>query len=275
MSLDLDLDRPQPDWVSQLGQGPRQLLAVHCSLAHSGEWRGLAGHLGAAATITAFDLPGHGRAPDHDPARDIGDQATEMGQAVLDGMAGPVDLIGHSFGAVIALRLAIENPGRIRSLTLIEPTLYAAAIRADLPEMADFEARMRPLFAAFAAGDRARAARIFTGDWGTGAAWGDLPEAQRAYITARIGLIAAAEPVLRHDSGRVLDRLGQIRCPVLLLGGAATPAILGRVLALIGAGLTGTQATAVTVPGAGHMLPVTHAAKVAAAIGAFLSRAEG
>ncbi|GHD99941.1 hypothetical protein U879_10375 [Defluviimonas sp. 20V17] len=269
MSLD---QAPQPDWVRCLGQGPRQVLAVHCSLAHSGEWRGLAEHLGGAVTITAFDLPGHGRAPGHDPARDLGDQATEMGQAVLDGMAGPVDLIGHSFGAVIALRLAIENPGRIRSLTLIEPTLYAAAIHAGLPELPEFEARMRPLFEAFAAGDTVRAAQIFTGDWGTGAAWADLPEAQRAYIAERIGLVEVAEPVLRHDSGRVLDRLGQIRCPVLLLGGAATPSILGRVLALIEAGLTGTTTTLVTVPGAGHMLPVTHAAEVAAAIGGFLSR---
>jgi len=249
------------------------VLALHCSLAHSGEWRGLAEHLGDRITITAFDLPGHGRAPDHDPARDIGDQATQMGQAVLDGLAGPVDLIGHSFGAVLALRLAIENPGRVRSLTLIEPTLYAAAIRADLPEMADFEARMRPLAEALDAGDQDRAAQIFTADWGTGEAWDTLPAAQRAYISARIGLVKTAESVLRYDSGRVLDRLDQIRCPVLLLQGGATPAILGKVLSLVEAGLADT--TKITVPGAAHMLPVTHAAEVAAAIGAFLSRVEG
>jgi lipase len=40
---------------------------------------------------------------------------------------GPVHLIGHSFGATVALRLAIEAPERVASLTLIEPVLFAAA----------------------------------------------------------------------------------------------------------------------------------------------------
>lgn len=253
-----------------MGQGPRQVLAVHCSLAHSGEWRGIAGLLGDRITITAFDWPGHGRAPEPDPDRDLGAQAIAMGQQVLDGMTGTVDLIGHSFGAVVAMRLAIDNPGRIRTLTLIEPTLYAAAIRADLPQMADLNRRMAPLHAAFAEGDAPRAARIFTGDWGTGEAWAALPEAQRAYITQRIGLIPAGEPFLRRDSAQVLDHLGQITCPVLMLCGGASPDILAQVSALIAAELP--DASSAAVPGAGHMLPVTHAAEVARLIGDFLSR---
>ena len=38
----------------------------------------------------------------------------------------PVPVIGHSFGAVIALRAAVERPGRVSSLVVIEPPFYAA-----------------------------------------------------------------------------------------------------------------------------------------------------
>lgn len=259
-----------PVWLRRMGQGPRQVLAVHCSLAHSGEWRGIADHLGSDLTITAFDLPGHGRAPDYDRAEDIGDQAVGMGRQALESISGQVDLIGHSFGGVLALRLAIENPDRVRSLTLIEPTLYAAAIRADLPEVAELTAMMRPMIEALAAGEQEQAARVFTRDWGTGEPWERLPETQRAYITARIGLILSAEPVLREDTGQVLNRLDQVTCPVLLMQGGDSPAIVGAILTQMEEALADT--TRVTVPGARHMLPVTHAAEVAAAIGAFISR---
>ncbi|TMV76701.1 alpha/beta hydrolase, partial [Thioclava sp. BHET1] len=49
----MSLAQPWP--MRRLGQGPRAALMVHCSLAHSGEWVGLATHLGDAMTLTAYD----------------------------------------------------------------------------------------------------------------------------------------------------------------------------------------------------------------------------
>lgn len=258
-----------PAWLRRMGQGPRQALMVHCSLAHSGEWRGVADLLGDRLSITALDLPGHGRAPDHDPAQDIGDQAVAMALPLLTGADAPVDLVGHSFGGAIALRLAVEAPEAVRSLTLIEPTLFAAARAAGLPEAAGHEDEMRPLQAAVDAGDAEGAARLFTAEWGTGPAWEAQPETQRAYITQRIGLILTAEPVLWHDSGRVLPRIGAIKCPVLLMQGGDSPPIIGAILTALEGMLPDT--TRVSVPGARHMLPVTHAPQVAAALWDFLS----
>ncbi|WP_233193018.1 alpha/beta fold hydrolase [Acidimangrovimonas sediminis] len=267
-----DVAPADPVWVRRLGrpagQDARAALMVHCSLAHSGEWRGVAERLGDRLAITAFDLPGHGRAPDHDPARDIGDEAVAMGLPLLEAAEGQVDLIGHSFGGTIALRLAIEAPGKVRSLTLIEPTLFAAARAAGLVDDPSHEDEMRPLEALIAAGDAEGAARRFTGQWGTGPDWSAQPEAQRAYITERVGLIVQSEPVLWHDSGRILPRIGAVTCPVLLMQGADSPPIIGAILTALERLVPDTRR--VSVPGARHMLPVTHPAEVSAALAGFL-----
>jgi lipase len=48
----------------------------------------------------------------------------------------PVDVIGHSFGGTVALRLAVERPDLVRSLVLIEP-VFVAALLADRPDLKD------------------------------------------------------------------------------------------------------------------------------------------
>lgn len=52
---------PQGIFARSFGEGPRPLLAVHCSLAHSGAWRGLAAAMEREVTLTGFDMLNHGR----------------------------------------------------------------------------------------------------------------------------------------------------------------------------------------------------------------------
>ena len=40
------------------------------------------------------------------------------------GLTMPVDVIGHSFGALVALDFALDHPGRVRTLTLAEPPAF-------------------------------------------------------------------------------------------------------------------------------------------------------
>ena len=65
---------------------------------------------------------------------------------MIEALAGdaPVDFLGHSFGAVLALAFAVKWPGRVRSLILYEPVLFAAAERAGRPEMTVNHERMAP-----------------------------------------------------------------------------------------------------------------------------------
>lgn len=249
------------------GAGPRAALALHCSLAHGGAWGAVAERLGDALTVTLPDLPGHGRSGDWTPAcAPIHDLSTAIARALAE--PGPVDLIGHSFGATVALRLALEAPALVRSLTLVEPVLFAAArgtavFDAFFSGNADFAARL-------AHGDAAGAAAWFHGLWGGDTAFDALPAPQRAYIAARIHLIAFANADLIEDRAGLLapGRLESLACPVALIEGAASPPVIAAIQAALAARLPAPRRT--VVAGAGHMLPITHPDAVAAAIRAIL-----
>src|SRR6056297_3341678 len=255
-----------------MGHGPRAALAIHCSLAHSGSWAALAGELAGLLTITAFDLPGHGLGAAWDEAAGIQGASTAIAADLLD---GPADIIGHSFGATVALRLAVEHPHLVRTLSLYEPVFFAVAL-ADRPDLrADHEAEMAAYQAGIAAGDMVAAARGFLLVWGGGEAWEALPAPVRDRMAAQMPLIEAAAPALYGDAGGMLasGALGRITAPVLLMEGARSPAIIAAINDGLAARLPDCRR--LRLDGAGHMGPVTHPRAVAAAIRGFLSPDRG
>ncbi len=257
-----------PTWSSVYGQGPRPALAIHCSLASSAAWAGLSDRLANRLTLTAFDLPGHGRSADWAGEGDFLHLATRIAASFVE---TPVDLIGHSFGAVVAMNLAIAAPEAVRTLTLIEPVLFAAA---DGTPEADALARDLSEFeAAMAAGDGEAAAAAFTRVWGTGVEWAAMSAGSRAGIAERIALVAAGNRALYSDSGGILEpgALESLDMPVLLIRGDRSPPIIERIAETIAARLPDVGVA--TVPGAAHMVPITHPDETAGLVGVNLDRA--
>lgn len=259
--------------LRSLGGGPRPVLALHCSLAHGGAWTGVAARL-EGCRLLAPDLPGHGQSPDWSGPGDYHTAATRAVLPLLVGLAqdGPADVLGHSLGATIALRLALERPELVRSLMLVEPVLFAAARTAEAPEHAAWLAQTATYRAALADGDRARAADLFQALWGA-APLQALPPRQRAYIIDRIHLIAAQDGALSADTGGLLawQRLEGLGLPVLLVEGSRSPPIIGAIHAELARRLP--MAQRVTIDGAGHMLPLTHPGPLARALGEHLALA--
>ena len=259
---------PQRSW--SLG-GMRPVLALHCSLAHAGAWSGLAGHL-AGVTLTATDQPGHGRAANWVFGTDLHGLATAQSIAMAESLGRPLDLIGHSFGGTVALRIALERPDLVRSLTLIEPVLFAAARAAGDPAYARFLTGHRDFTALVQAGRMAEAAALFHSHWGSGEALADLPERARRYMVDRIHLIVAQNPVLMEDAAGLLRACGleAIAVPVLLVEGAKSPPVIAAIQTEFARRLP--QVTRLVVPGAGHMVPITHPQPVARAVMDLLAR---
>ncbi len=114
---------------------------------------------------------------------------------------------------------------------------------------------------------------MFHAAWGTGNSFADLPEGQRRYILERIHLIAVQNPVLLEDAAGLLRYMGleSIGVPVLLVEGADSPPIIDAVQTELARRLPNVQR--LIVPGAGHMVPITHADTVAAAVSAHLAQA--
>lgn len=249
------------------GTGPRHALAIHCSLAHSGAWSGVAAELADDMTITAFDMPGHGRSVDWDGKGDYLQAVAAVGATFL---TGPVDLIGHSAGGIAALQLALAAPGMIRSLTLVEPVLFATL--RNTPHWGGYT-RQRQVYAeASARGDLETAARAFMALWGDGTPWDEIDPRQRAYASRRMPLIAASGPGADDDSGAVLaeGRLESLDLPVMMIAGTASPETVHTINEGLASRLPDVGVA--TVEGAGHMCPVTHPAQVAGLIRVNITR---
>lgn len=257
-------------FVRTLGQGAREVLALHCTIAHSGAWSGLASALGGQATLIAPDMPSHGRSPDWDGQGDLFDLVAGASAAQL---TKPMDIIGHSFGAVVALHLAVLFPELVRSAVLIEPVFYAVAAQ-DAPEVIQqHDGEVRPVTDAFAAGDMALAARLFNRMWGAdaGPRWPDLPEKTRAAMTRGVHVVPAVDDVLFRDQKGVLNAgvLDRANMPILIVTGAETHPVVPA----IGEGLCRRLPNARTevVSGGGHMVPITHPQHVASVVQRFWS----
>jgi lipase len=125
--------------VHELGaaNGP-VVLALHGVRNHGRRFRRLADDAYPAARVIAPDLRGHGASgwePPWDVATHVGDVCETLDVA---GVRGPVEVVAHSFGGLIAIALAAAQPERVRSLTLldpaagIDPAACAAAAELDL-----------------------------------------------------------------------------------------------------------------------------------------------
>lgn len=248
---------PQPIFCKTYGHGPRKVLALHCTIAHGGAWRGLVAALENEITLTAPDMLSHGRSPDWDKQGDFPDRCIEGIAPLLD---EPMDVVGHSFGATIALRLAVEHPELVRSLTLIEPVFFAVAMQDDPALVAKHNDEAAPFLDALTAGNDELAARLFNRMWGTDDSprWPDLPEATRAAMTRSVHVVAAQDSAVFLDQAGLLKPgvLDRATMPTLILQGDLTHPIIG----VVNEGLARRMPNAenCVVKGAGHMLPVTH-----------------
>ncbi|MBW6507327.1 MAG: alpha/beta hydrolase [Rhodobacteraceae bacterium] len=263
--MPIEMRAGHPTFWQVFGAGARPALAIHCTLAHSGAWAGVAARL-PELTLTAFDMPGHGQSGSWAGSDYHGD-VTRIAASFI---TRPLDLIGHSFGASVALRLAVAAPEAIRSLTLIEPVLFVAA--AGTPEFAAQLADNERLRAMLAAGDAEEAARGFIGQWGAGQPWRKLDARTRTTFAAQMPLVLAGGEASFADTARILREGGLegIDAPVMLIRGAESPPIMASICEAIAARLPDVGVA--VVPGAGHMLPVTHAPQVADLISLNLSR---
>lgn len=248
---------------------PRRALAIHCTLGHSGAWRGMAAALKDDLSILAFDLPSHGKSGVWDRTGNVHDVATDMARGLI---IERMDLIGHSFGATVALRIAVESPELVRSLTLIEPVYFAAAMEDDPGMLAEYKRDSAALDAAFASGDEREAARVFNRDWGDGTPWHTLPERMREHMTRLVHYVPASAAFLHHDSAGLLNegRMAGASMPAVLIEGDQSPPMSAKVAVSLEKRLP--DVTRVVVEGAGHMLPVTHPDAVAVPVRALLAR---
>jgi proline iminopeptidase len=90
--------------------------------------------VGMGRTVVTFDVPGAYRST-REPTGDM-DEMLDSAEETLDrlGIEGPVDVVGHSMGALAALAYAVERPERTNRLVLVGGSSgFPASARWGLP----------------------------------------------------------------------------------------------------------------------------------------------
>ncbi|HVL34945.1 MAG TPA: alpha/beta fold hydrolase, partial [Burkholderiales bacterium] len=172
----------------EAGSGPG-VVCLHANASTSGQWRELMERLAPRCHVLAPDLYDCGRSPSWPSDRVIRlRDEVELIEPVLAKAGAPLALVGHSYGAAVALIAALTNPGRVRALALYEPTLFALLdAEKPAPNEADgIRNAVAQSVHALEAGDADAAARHFIDYWMEEGAWQRTPEQRKAPIAASV-----------------------------------------------------------------------------------------
>jgi pimeloyl-ACP methyl ester carboxylesterase len=222
--------------------------------------------------VIAADSYGAGKSPPWPTDRTVflRDEVALL-EPVFARTSGSFSLVAHSYGAAVALIVALEQPDRVRALALYEPVLFALLDRESPPpnDADGIRGAVADAIAALEAGNPAGAARCFIDFWMGSGSWEAMSEKRKGPITNSIGNIRGWANALLSEP-TPLQAFSQLNIPVLYMMGEASPASSRGVARLLTRVLPHVEV--VEFEGLGHMGPVTHPDVVNDAIFRFLNR---
>lgn len=254
------------------GEGPA-IVFVHGGLADYQEWLPVMEQIeGRHATIAysrrhSFPNRDNPVSPDHSPLTEADDLAAlirELGVA-------PAHVVGTSYGAFTALALALRHPGKVHSLSLVEPPLvsWLPAIEGGQAVYDEFqESLVTPVRAAFEAGDRDAAFAITISYFAGPDAMAHIPAEVLASLRSNLRdwevMFRSTEllPDIRRET------LRELQLPVLMLSGADSYELGQLIDAELEQVIPGVRR--VLVPDGTHDACVEHPAFCAREISAFI-----
>ena len=132
------------------------LVFIHGSYASTATWRKMVDSLEGTFQCILIKLPGHCGLPD---PNDFAEPSVETELALIETIvnsiaSGPVHLIGHSYGGVVALAMALKGSLKLKKLTLYEPVAtWLIDLAQDDALAAQVEQFLQPYRSAVASGE--------------------------------------------------------------------------------------------------------------------------
>jgi pimeloyl-ACP methyl ester carboxylesterase len=266
------VDQPKPS-VREAGAGSGPgVVCLHANASSSAQWRGLMEVLAPRFHVLAVDSYDSGQSPSWPSDRVITlRDEVDLIEPVLTAAGSPVTLVGHSYGAAVALIAALADPGRVRSVVVFEPTLFSLIDAASPPpnDADGIRGAVADAGVALDAGDRDSAAERFIDYWMGAGTWERTPEQRREPIAASVANVRRWGHALFTEPTPV-DDFRSLDVPVLLMTGARSTAAAHGVARLLAQALPRVEV--VQLDELGHMGPVTHPDQVNGVISPFVDR---
>jgi pimeloyl-ACP methyl ester carboxylesterase len=116
-----NLRPPRTPSYYAFGHGPTVVM-VHGLGSQMQHWLPTARLLARHHRVVLVELPGHGLSPMPAPFS-LEQAAASLDEAIRDATDGPVILVGHSVGGLVAAEEALMHPDRVKGLVLVETAL--------------------------------------------------------------------------------------------------------------------------------------------------------
>jgi len=253
------------------GQGPTVVL-VPGSCSTGAAWRSIVAQWQNGFRCVTTSLLGYGGTVERRTAldADIAHEA-EVLEAVIRRAACPVHLVGHSFGGLSALAVALRKRVRLLSLTIAEaPAPEILRTMGEYRAYLAFRKMTEAYFRAFQDGDPTAIEQMidFYGGTGTFSSW---PPRVREYAaqTTPVNLLDWASA---YDFELTPALLATVDVPTLVLWGEASHPAAKRANELLGECIP--NAMVASIAGAAHFMISTHAEELPGMIAQQVARTE-
>jgi pimeloyl-ACP methyl ester carboxylesterase len=214
----------------------------------------------------ALDLRGHGRSECPPGPWSMQDSVDDVVAFIEHAGAAPCHLAGMSWGGMIAVRVGVQRPDLVRSLVLVD-----TSAGAERPEWAELERWYMSQLSEQGMTDELIASSVpllFGERYQKEHPEGIAVYYDRLRTMDPNGAVEGLRAVIERDS--VLDKLGEIRVPALVIHGEADASIPMSEAEAICSGIAGAEL--VRIPDAGHSTPLEAPDAVNVALAEFLGR---
>ena len=261
--------------LSYVDQGKgAPVVFVHGAVADLRYWEPQRSAFTRQHRFISYSFRYHGTTPWSDDGKlyTADQHAADLAAFISELKAGPVHLVGLSYGGLLAAMVAVKSPELLRTLTLAEPALFSllAASPEDQAALQEWNKGTGPMIEAIKAGDNVKATRhisaLVTG--GPPDTFDKLPADFRRILldNARtMALLFAAPP-----SVVTCEMLQDVRTPTLIIRGERTPRLFARINDATGRCIAGSKL--VVIPKASHPMSYDNPAEFNRVVLEFVAR---
>ena len=246
------------------------LVLVHGSPATGQAWQAVVKHLPERYRVVTPTLDGHdGFGPAETPPPVTTDALAAALEAEIGDVATPIMLAAHSYGASVAMHLALRGRIPIARMLLIEPvTPHALELAGNEASHGVLRSGIGGYLDAHEAGEPEAVSHMIDFWFGAGA-FHAMPEPVRTYLIHRTA-VNVRDVRASFAETYTYDDLARLDLPVLIACGSKSPNVTVDLADAVLAGLP--QGRLATVDGGDHAMLTTHPEPVARMIDEFFTR---
>jgi len=248
------IDLPKGIHVS--GEGPAVIL-LHSSLSSSKQWTVLVKRLQKNFTVINVDILGYGDVGYDETMNSLegyraSDEIARIEKTLqhlgIENQA--YHIVGHSFGGALGLKLAVEKPDKVLSLSLFEPVAFHL-----IEDNSEAKIILDDLFRKVAVDDLAMAAEAFMDYWNSKGVFKSLPKRVQKSVAHEMQKVHLDSIALMSESYGPED-ISKITAPAMIMKGSESPVLSSVLVDIVVNELSSVKQEVFDV---GHMGVISHA----------------